>query len=267
MVHSERIRDWFDITAENDWFSILQIDGLNPPAATINTSTGGSLDGTFFNSARLNQRNIVITILPRGDIETNRRRLYTLFPVNQEILLRFTTGDRDVTITGYVESFEGSLCDFPQTFTISIICPRPFFEDHTVSTIVLSSTSTDAPTIRNSGDVKNGVSMRISISSSLSGEAVRGLTISNYSTEEHITLDMGLIHNDEIVINTISGELMAELRRSSYPRPINILKYMTSDSAWLKLKYGENNFACTTSNNTGQYVTVTISHINQFVGV
>lgn len=262
-VYNERFVGWYDLTQQNEWFSILRVDGLNPPAANINTSTGGTLDGTFFNSARLGQRNIVITIMPRGDIEVNRQRLYNLFPVNHEIQLRFKNGNRDVKITGYVESFEGSLCDFPQTFTISVICPRPFFDDHTTTTITLPSESA----FRNDGDIKNGVIMRINISSSLSHEAVRDLKISNYSTGEYIGFTAGFIHDDIIVISTIAGELMAEVRRSSLPNPVNLLRNLSDGSKWLKTKFGENAFTFTTSNSTEQYVNLQISHTNQFIGV
>ncbi|MBR5941544.1 MAG: phage tail family protein [Neisseriaceae bacterium] len=263
-VYNERLVGWYDLTGQPAYFSILRVDGLNPPAANINTSTGGTLDGTFFNSGRLGQRNIVVTFMPHGDIEVNRQRLYQLFPVNQEIQLRFKNGNRDVIITGYVESFEGSLCDFPQTFTVSIICPRPFWKDHTISTATLPS---ESAAIRNSGDIKNGVNIRINISSELSHEAVRDLTITNYLTGEYIGFTSGFIHDDTIVISTIAGELMAEVRRTSLPKPVNLLRYMSDGSSWLKLKFGDNAFSFTTSNNTEQYVSIQIQHTNQYYGV
>lgn len=266
-VYNERLFQWEELTSDNQSFRILRVDGLNPPPATINTSTGGTLDGAFFNSARLGQRNIVITVMPREYIEDTRIELYTLFPVNQEIRLRFKNGQRDVTIRGYVESFEGSLCDFPQTFTISVICPRPFFDSHTVNTISLPAPHPDAATLPNGGDVKNGVTMRIEISQDLSGNAVRGLTITNTFTGEYIGFDAGFIHDDVIVISTIAGELKAECRRASLTSPINLVGYLSAGSSWIKLKFDINRFSFSTSNNTDEYVSMEISHINQFVGV
>ena len=266
-VYNEKLTGWYDLTAHSGSFSILRVDGLNPPPATINTSTGGTLNGTFFNSSRLEQRNIVITISPHGDIETVRQKLYNLFPVNSEVQIRFKNANRDVTATGYIESFEGSLCDFPQTFTISIICPRPFFNSHNVNTITLPTQSPDQSYLPNQGDIKNGVTMRIEISQDLAHEAVRDLTITNTYTGEYIGFTAGFIHDDVIVISTIAGELRAELRRTSLNAPINLLKYLSSGSSWIKLNYNANRFTYSTSNNTDAYVQIQISHIDQYIGV
>lgn len=266
-VYNEKLTGWYDLTAHSELFSILRVDGLNPPPANINTSTGGTLDGTFFNSARLGQRNIVITIMPHGNIEDVRQNLYNLFPVNSEIQLRFKNGNRDVTTTGYIETFEGSLCDFPQTFTISVICPRPFFNSHTVNTITLPVTTPDQSYLPNNGDIKNGVTMRVEISQDLAHEAVRDLTITNTYTGEYIGFTAGFIHDDVIVISTIAGELKAELRRTGQTRAINLLKYLSDGSSWIKLAYNANRFTYSTSNNTDEYVQIQISHINQFIGV
>lgn len=266
-VYNERLLQYEELTRDDQFFRILRVDGLNPPSATINTSTGGTLDGTFFNSARLSQRNIVITVMPRKHIEDTRIELYRLFPVNQEILLRFKNASRDVTIRGYVETFEGSLCDFPQTFSISIICPRPFFDSHTVNTITLPAPHPDAATLPNQGDVKNGVTMRIEISENLSGDAVRGLTVTNTLTGEYIGFTGGFIHDDVIIISTIAGELKAECRRPSLTSPINLVGRLSTGSSWIKLKFDINRFAYSTSNDTDEYVSMQISHIDQFVGV
>ena len=266
-VYNERLLTWTELTANDVNFKVLRVDGLNPPSATINTSTCGTIDGSFFNSARLDQRNIVITVLPRGNIESARLRLYRLFPVNQEVRLRFKNASRDVTINGYVESFEGSLCDFPQTFTISILCPRPYFDSHTVNTITLPAPHPDAATLPNQGDVKNGVTMRIEISQDLSGDAVRDLTITNTFTGEYMGFTAGLIHDDVIIISTIAGELKAELHRNNIAYTINLIAYMSSGSSWFKLAFEANRFTYSTSNNTDQYVSIQISHVDQYAGV
>lgn len=127
-VTNDSFPDWYDLTADQNTYALIRVDGLNPPPVTINTSTGGTIDGTFYNSSRVQQRNIVLTILPRGNVEMNRQRLYKLFPINQRVTLRFFNQNRRVEISGYVEAIEGSLFDNPQTFNISIICPRPFLK-------------------------------------------------------------------------------------------------------------------------------------------
>lgn len=262
LVHNERYQDWIDLTLQDDWFAIAEIEGIGTPKADINITSSVAVGGGFFNSSHVDPRNIVLTISPRGDIEMNRQRLYQLFPVGGAIDFRFKTRYRDVVINGYVESIDGSFSGNPQTFTISIICPNPYWQDRNIHVVDITS----AMGFRNDGDIRNGVDIRLRISDSLSGNAVQGLTFTNYLTGEHIGFTAGFIHGDEIVISTIAGQLRAECRRANYGT-INLLKYLSDGSTWLKMKFGENAFSFTTSNNTGQYVSGTISHTNQFLGV
>ena len=90
--------------------------------------------------------------------------------------------------------------------------------------------------------------------------------LTNYLTEEYIGFTSGFIHGDEIIISTIAGQLRAECRRTNYGT-INLLKYLADGSKWLKMKFGENAFSMSTTNNTNQYVSGTISHTNQYLGV
>ena len=46
--------------AQNSAFTVTEIDGLNPPPATINTSQIALIDGAKYNSSKLNMRTINI---------------------------------------------------------------------------------------------------------------------------------------------------------------------------------------------------------------
>ena len=116
---------------QNGDYSLADISGLTPSKATINYTDIAGSDNSVFNSARMEVRNIVLTIVPEGAIETNRIGLYDVFRIKQLITLRYTSESRDVTIAGYVESIEGSLFSQKQSLQISIICVEPFFKDAT----------------------------------------------------------------------------------------------------------------------------------------
>lgn len=64
------------LTQNEPRYQIVEIDGLNPPKANINSSTVAGMDGTQFISSKLEDRNIVITIKINGDVESNRQYLY-----------------------------------------------------------------------------------------------------------------------------------------------------------------------------------------------
>ena len=261
-VTHDNFPDWFSLTGNHDRLILTRVDGLNPPPVNINTSTGGTIDGTFFNSARVQQRNIVLTILPRGNIEDNRRLLYRLFPINQIVTLRYFSTGRTVEIQGYIEAIEGSLFENPQTFTVSIVCPRPFWQDVQSTEIIVTSTSTQ---LVNAGDVENGVEIVADFENLPSGTGCRGLTISNTATGEHIEFTNTFTINDYLTICTIQGRLAAYFTRSG--TNVNLLKYIASGSSWLKMRKGNNYLAISTDNSTESYVNMQLTHYNQYVGV
>lgn len=73
----------FELTHNRSQYSLIHVTGLTPPKANINTSAAGTIDGEFYNSARVNMRNIVLTIVIEGDIEANRQHLYRIFRSNR----------------------------------------------------------------------------------------------------------------------------------------------------------------------------------------
>ena len=84
------------LTQRESDFQVLQIDGLNPPNAQINRSTVAGLDGSKFNSSKLNERNIVITIKLNGDIEKNRLYLYSFFNTKRWCKIYYKNESLDV---------------------------------------------------------------------------------------------------------------------------------------------------------------------------
>ena len=119
----------FELTHDFSDYYVTKVEGLTPPATTINTAKAGIIDGTFFNSASVEERNIVISLTINGDIEANRQKLYRIFPRKTACTVYFKNANRDVKIQGYVETIEADLFSKREKAQISIICPRPYFED------------------------------------------------------------------------------------------------------------------------------------------
>ena len=44
----------FELTHDSKNYSVISVQGLAPPQTVVNTSTGGLIDGTFFNSGGAN---------------------------------------------------------------------------------------------------------------------------------------------------------------------------------------------------------------------
>ena len=124
----------FELRApEKTGLFIRSIEGLGPGKASINTTDIASDDGSIFNSARSEQRNIVLTLgclIADGvtnSIETARQLTYKYFPKKKPLKFYILTDNRELEITGYTESNEPDIFTQDETTQISIICPDPLF--------------------------------------------------------------------------------------------------------------------------------------------
>lgn len=114
---------------EKSGLCIYNIEGLGGGKATVNTKDSVTGDGSWYNSARAEQRNIVLymKLMMDPSVEENRHKMYQYFPIKTEVRLLFTTDQRALYITGHVESNETPIFTSEEFSTISIICSDPFF--------------------------------------------------------------------------------------------------------------------------------------------
>ena len=124
-------------------FYIQNCTGLEPPKNTINMLDINPYAGSYFSSARGQARNIVLTLGLPGNLgaintESSRQSLYDVFGTapGVPITLRFEIGNLGAPISeskfyyidAYVESIENNRFSKELTFTISLICPDPYFK-------------------------------------------------------------------------------------------------------------------------------------------
>lgn len=235
-------------------FDVLEVSGLNPPNAAINTYAISGMDGTKFNSARVEQRNIIILLNIHHSIEENRLTLYRFFRVKKWLKLYVKTDTRDVYIEGYVESFENSAFTDLQKPQISIICPQPFFlaavQDNVYfsesvplfefpfsipsSGIEFSRRSQITNLLLNAGEIDIG--MTILLHASANG--VKNPVFYNLTTQEYFGVDITMQSGDLITICTETGKKSVTLLRSG--TVTNLLADRKTGSSWVQLISGEN---------------------------
>ena len=236
----------------------VTVTGLTPPDATINTSVIVTKDGSTFNSSRLNERNIVLQIVPNHDIEHKRINLYKYIKSKQYIKLYLKNSSRDVWIEGYVEKVEGDLYTQKQVIQVSIICPDPYFKsietlEYEFSTVEsmfsfpfsieepvpISSVSTfTEKNIENISDEETGIVIEL-YANGLSLEP----TIYNMTTNESFTIQHEFEPGDIVRINTRRGEKSLILIRDG--EEINIINKIVRGSKWFNLIVGDNIFSYT----------------------
>ena len=252
---------------------IQKIEGLGPCDATINTTEVATMDGAFYNSARAQKRNIIITLamLFAPTIEDARQKTYRYFPVKKRVRIDIETDRRNVYTYGYVESNEPDIFSARETTNISIICPSSYFyesggsassfsgaeplfefpfsnESYTEDLIEFSRIRLDSRAIINyKGDADTGAI----ISFRASGD-VRNISLYNTETGEAMYIDTDKIETitgqrfgagDEIVVSTVKGDLYVRLLREG--KYTNVISVLRKDSDFFQLSNGDNIFAFT----------------------
>lgn len=261
---------------EQSGFLIKSISGFGPGKANINTTEASTNDGSFFNSARLNQRNIVfdfifVESINRESIEDIRQKSYKYFPIKKNVDLLIETDNRIVKTTGYVESNEPNIFSSQEGAQISIICPDPYFYSTEKTVTIFSgieplfefpfenNSLTDnllefggiivnqEKTVFYKGDSEVGIVIYIHAI----GEATN-LTIYNALTREVLKIDTDRLEaltgsvikaGDDIIISTIKGQKFIRLIRDG--EYINILNCLGRNSDWFRLVKGDNVFVFT----------------------
>lgn len=261
---------------EKSGFAITSIEGLGPGKATINTTKISTRDGSLYNSARADNRNIVINVryLWKDSIEDARQLSYKYFPLKQKVNLVIETDNRTVETDGYVESNEPNIFSDASDADISIICPFPFFYstegggnqatlfsgvdalfEFPFSNESLTENMIEIGEIRNlaentviyNGDVETGITIYIHALGD-----VGSIAIYNLRTREVMRIDAnkiktytgeGIITSDDIIICTEQGNKSASLIRGG--QTYNILNCIDRNMDWFKLSKGDNLFTYT----------------------
>lgn len=251
----------------NPWetgLAISSITGIGPSKATINTTDLASSDGSIYNSARTNQRNIVISFKLLPDpvttlVEDTRQRTYRYFPVKRQVTLMFETDNRLCLIDGYVESNEPDIFQKEETAQISILCPDPYFkvkdqtivlngienlfefpfsnESTTENLIEMSNTSN---LVSNDyiydGDVDNGCVFRIHASG-----PVNKITLYNVTTQEKMVINTSMINGDDIYVSSEHGNrYIYRIRNNVREQLLSALDKLTQ---WIHVTKGVNRFS------------------------
>ena len=231
-------------------------------------------DGSLYNSARVNSRNIVMSLklMFNPQIEDARHETYKYFPIKKRVRLLIETDNRICETYGYVESNEPNIFSSNETTQISIVCPDPYFysagpdginttifygvlplfefpfsnESLTEKLIEFGEIKNETEqTVYYSGDAEIGVLITIHAIGNVSD-----ITIYNTGTREEMHIDAekikqitgsGIIAGDEIIISTVKGDKSITLLRDGIYK--NILNCLDKDADWFHLSKGDNIFA------------------------
>lgn len=251
-------------------FLIDEITGLGPPDAAINTTDMASIDGSIYNSSRLGNRNIVMSLrlLFNPQVEDTRHASYKYLPIKKKVTLVVETDSRICETYGYVETNEVDIFSKEESTMISIICPDPYFHtiEPTITTFygiepkfefVWSNESLTEDliefgeilrrteqTVWYTGDAEVGVKIFMHAIG-----PVRNISVYNVKSREVMRIytdkiqqltGSGIGPGDDIIINSIRGQKSVQLLRNGLYT--NIINCINRDADWFLLRKGDNLF-------------------------
>lgn len=268
--------------AQNSPFTVTEIQGLNPPEATINTSQVALIDGAKFNSAKLNMRSLNVAFAIEYEAAKNRIEVFKVLKSKQYVKMYYIGDYRDVYIEGYISAINITYFERKQIVTCSILCPDPYFKQaqeivdkltNIISAFHFPFASTDEPellfgyisndvgiTIANDGDVDCGMIIEL-----YARDDVSDPKIFNYITQDFIGLSFDMEQADLITIDTRQGHKSAILTRNGVQT--NLFNYVLKNSTWLQLEANGSTFVYEVGTGDAADLVVTFKHNNLFEGV
>lgn len=264
-------------------FSIESITGLNPPAATLSTTENVG-DGSQFQHQRTPYRNVVINMSINGDVESNRQELYNYVQTGKHIKIYIETFQKNVWITGYVETCEADNFQMSTPCQISVMCVDPWWKDLVESIETINTvkgmfyfpyyTITPKPisiyeklqilNLLNKGNVESGMTIELTAR----GTVVNPI-VYNRETREFIGVGTSekpftMIYGDKVIITTYPNNKKIKLVREAIET--NIFNYLKPNSKFLQVGVGDNVFTYSVDEGS-EYFDIAFKYYSQYKGI
>lgn len=245
-------------------FLLEDCDGIYTVANNVAVSANTMTDGGTYQGATTEVRNIVLTLRDYvdSDHEANRTLLYKLFKPKSKGTFIYQENEKaeSRSIDYYVENIESDSKMRARRYTISLICPDPFFvaPNDLVVTMAGWGSHFEFPfeiptegiefgarveeklkTIDNSSAAENiGLTITINI-----GGQVKNPSIYHVEKNEKITVGtelnpLNLVSGDKVIITTGTNDKHAYLVHNGEKTEIN--NYLSEDSEFVQLQHGFN---------------------------
>ena len=261
------------------------VTGLSDVSAKVNTVQAIGQDGVTWASTIIQQRDITIKgRINERDVARKgiyRRGLNHVLNPKYKGRLEFIHGDFRRQIACFPEKAPMYSGDrYYDLYTIDLVCPSPFWEEVTSSSVSVSSWESgwEFPfEIDDAGFIFGNKSLGVTVYVTNSGDTECGMSVKftalgpvtnpellNIRTGEFLRVNTSMIAGDQIIINTHYGNKTAHLIRDKQACPI--FRYIDADSTFFMLDLGTNAFQAGAEFGAGD-LDITITYSNQYLGV
>ena len=224
---------------------IINVDGLGPVTAAINTTQIGLNPGARFDSVHVDYRNIVIEFYVISNVADNLNELYSVIQTGTKTTLQI----KNKLINCYVETIEVNRTNNPVKGQISLICPDPAFRS-AAKNISLSATDF----ISYAGNQATGFKLYLTAKTAVKNPYI---SINANKKTKKSTLNITLSAGDVLELNSEAGSKSASIAsKKVYPYTGNFL--------WPELVPGDNTITIGAASGT---VTAKILYSEKFAAI
>lgn len=272
-------------------FFLATADGLYQSENNVYMSDNTMTDGGTYQGSVAKVRNIVLYVLenPQNNDkfvynQSHRDLLYSLFRKDEEGTLVYTENGESRKIDYYSEGVKrankGS-----RLFTISLICQNPKFKDNTDHTVSMANwvdgfefihefveegeefAYRSAVRLVNIVNDRAANNIGLTITIRATGN-VTNPSITHVETEKSINVGstskpFEMVRGDALVITTGINNKHIRLTRGGVTTEVN--EYLTENSDFIQLMFGDNNIAYDASNGE-EYMAVDIKYAYEYEG-
>ena len=261
-----------NLANNEELFKLVSIEGLNPTKTNIYSSDVFTVDGSTFNYAKDDTRNIVFNLI-LVNAEKAKNEILKTFTNRKKIKMLFKNRYQ---IEGYVENIEYNFFENKIACQISVICLYPYFKDTNVSKYILTNivnllefpfnappsgipfgdiTTNNFVDIINESNLDTGMIIEVNFLNS-----VNNITITNLTNRSFINVNKNFSAGDILTINTYDVIKKIELNGNS------VINYVTIGESFIYLSAGNNRLTFKAS--TGdQNAVIEITNIPIYTGI
>lgn len=248
-------------------FFLASLDGVYTISNNVYISDNTMTDGGTYQGSVAAKRNIVITAIanPKNMIynQPDRDLLYLLFRKDEIGELVYTEND----VSRKIEYVTESITRAPRgsrAFTISLLCPSPMFEDVNENSVSIanwldgfefihefdedgeelgSQSGEHSVNIVNDVATSNiGITAIITATGSITNPSITRIESDESIKVGSIAHPFTMERGDVLTITTAVNNKHVRLTRNGVVTEVN--EYLTEDSEFIQLMYGDNNIVC-----------------------
>ncbi|MDE5830206.1 MAG: phage tail family protein [Clostridia bacterium] len=241
-------------------FFLSKIDGIYKVSGNVSMVSSAFGIGETYYGTSIEKRNIIITGIIKDNFQERRRTLYDMFPLKSKGTLYYYENNIGKKIEYVVEDIDIAEKGIPRDFTISLICPYPYFTDIEKSQVSMSywtplfefpmvseeiesdeGIEFETKNVTTMGVINNDTNIEfgIDIIFEANGNVINPFLV-NVETQERMEIDIEMNSGDKILVTTQRNkkDIFYIADSTSELQNINYLK--TNISKFLQMHSGVN---------------------------